>query len=224
MLAADKLLLQSNLRQNAIKLKEKEFTLHHENFSNVGTQAALLAGFTVTGLIEFSMPVDANRILQFAYYVLTVLSLGMNLSCVSSTTALSVFGTGLALRGPDGSMVRAVDGMYAERSQIFATFGIGLFATLGAAACASCIVMHPEAAFVSVLSILFCVHRIYTHGKRIFAKFRFEEDEGVNFDDILSAPLVDVFARTMSKPKPKRGSVDNDQGGCFSSSSDVSVV
>lgn len=42
---------------------------------------------------------------QFLYYSFVVLSLGMNLSCVSSTTALSVFGTGLALRGPDGSMV-----------------------------------------------------------------------------------------------------------------------
>ena len=33
------------------------------------------------------------------YYTFVIMSLGMNLSCVSSTTALSVFGTGLALRG-----------------------------------------------------------------------------------------------------------------------------
>ena len=105
MLAADKLLLQSNLRQNAIKLKEKEMHLHHENFSTVGTQAAVLAGFTVTGLIEFQIPTETNRVLQFMYYFLCITSLGMNLNCVSSTTALSVFGTGLALRGPDGSMV-----------------------------------------------------------------------------------------------------------------------
>jgi hypothetical protein len=40
MLAADKLLLQSNLKRNATELKEKEFRLHHDNFSAVGTQVA----------------------------------------------------------------------------------------------------------------------------------------------------------------------------------------
>mmetsp|Transcript_30949 Transcript_30949/g.39851 ORF Transcript_30949/g.39851 Transcript_30949/m.39851 type:complete len:212 (-) Transcript_30949:761-1396(-) len=207
MLAADKLLLQSNLRQNAIKLKEKEFMLHHDNFSNVGTQAAVLAGFTVTGLIEFSMPKETNRLLQFFYYVSVVLSLAMNLSCVSATTALSVMGTSLALRGPDGSMVRAVDGMYLERAQIFATFGFGLFCTITAAIFASIIIMQPETACICSLTLLFCMQRIYYQGKRIFSKFRFEEDEGVNFDDILSAPLVDVFTRRM----PKRNSVSTDK-------------
>lgn len=55
MLAADKLLLQSNLRQNAIKLKEKEFDLYHDNYQNVGTQAAVRKG-TLDGLVETICP------------------------------------------------------------------------------------------------------------------------------------------------------------------------
>ena len=43
MLAADKLLLQSNLKQRAIQLREKELNLFNENFNAVGTQAAVLA-------------------------------------------------------------------------------------------------------------------------------------------------------------------------------------
>jgi hypothetical protein len=31
MLAADKLLLQANIKQNAVQLKEKEMKLHNEN-------------------------------------------------------------------------------------------------------------------------------------------------------------------------------------------------
>ena len=38
-------------------------------------------------------------------------------------------------------MVRAVDGMYQERTQIFATFGVGLLATVLAAMFASIIIM-----------------------------------------------------------------------------------
>ena len=53
MLAADKLQLQSTLKQQATALKEKEFNLHHSNLMTVGTQAAVLAGLDVTMFIEF---------------------------------------------------------------------------------------------------------------------------------------------------------------------------
>jgi len=56
MLAADKLQLQSTLKQQATALKEKEFNLHHGNFMTVGTQAAVLAGLDVTMFIEFQPP------------------------------------------------------------------------------------------------------------------------------------------------------------------------
>lgn len=56
MLAADKLQLQSTLKQQATALKEKEFNLHHSNLMTVGTQAAVLAGLDVTMFIEFQPP------------------------------------------------------------------------------------------------------------------------------------------------------------------------
>ena len=55
MLAADKLLLQSNIRQNTIRLKEKELKLHQENFSTVGTMSAVLAGFGMVALVELEI-------------------------------------------------------------------------------------------------------------------------------------------------------------------------
>ena len=41
-----------------------------------------------------------------------MISLACNIYCVGQTTTLAVCGTSLSLRGPDGSMIRAVDGMY----------------------------------------------------------------------------------------------------------------
>ena len=145
MLAADKLLLQSSIRQNSIALKEKEFNLHHGNFNAVGTQAAVLAGFTVTAFIEFDCPPDTNRATKFAYYVSSIVSLAANILCVANTTFLSVWGTGLAMRGPDGSMARAVDGMYQLRRNVFALFGLGMMALLVTAIFGSWILMNVEA-------------------------------------------------------------------------------
>ena len=88
-------------------LKEKEFTLHHRNFTTVGTQAAVLAGFSVTALVEFGAPRESNRVLLFCFYASLVFSLSANVLCVGKTTLLSVFGTSLAMRGPDGAMISA---------------------------------------------------------------------------------------------------------------------
>lgn len=63
MLAADKLQLQSHVKQQATALKEKEFNLHHSNLMTVGTQAAVLAGLDVTMFIEFRPADDSEWIL-----------------------------------------------------------------------------------------------------------------------------------------------------------------
>ena len=65
MLAADKLQLQSTLKQQATALKEKEFNLHHSNLMTVGTQAAVLAGLDVTMFIEFQPPPNQEWVSVF---------------------------------------------------------------------------------------------------------------------------------------------------------------
>jgi len=56
MLAADKLLLQSNVKQRSIELREKELKLFNQNFSAICTQSAIMAGFTLTTFVEIDLP------------------------------------------------------------------------------------------------------------------------------------------------------------------------
>ena len=58
MLAADKLLLRSTVKQRTIELREKELNLFNSNFSAVATQAALLAGFSMA-FLEMSVHLHA---------------------------------------------------------------------------------------------------------------------------------------------------------------------
>ena len=67
MLAADKLLLHANIKQSAVQLKEKELSLHHENFTAVGTQAAVLAGFALTALAEVDVPPSCDGVRRAAW-------------------------------------------------------------------------------------------------------------------------------------------------------------
>ena len=103
MLAADKLLLESRIARGAVQLKWKEFGLHHLNLTTVGTQAAVMAGFSITALIEFAPSPDANRALLFLFWTSNMVSLACNIICVATTTMLSVYGSSLSTRGGGAS-------------------------------------------------------------------------------------------------------------------------
>jgi len=128
MLAADKLLLQSNVKQRAIQLREKELNLFNDNFNAVGTQSAVLAGFAMTSFAEIDLPHNAFYAQKACLHLFVTISICANLMCTASTTFVSVWGSGKALRGKDGSMFEAVDGMNDERAFIFTCFGAPLHA------------------------------------------------------------------------------------------------
>ncbi|EOD29065.1 hypothetical protein EMIHUDRAFT_442806 [Emiliania huxleyi CCMP1516] len=111
MLAADKLLLQSNVKQRAIQLREKELNLFNDNFNAVGTQSAVLAGFAMTSFAEIDLPHNAYFATKACLHLFVTISICANLMCTASTTFVSVWGSGKALRGKDGSMDTAVEGM-----------------------------------------------------------------------------------------------------------------
>ena len=157
MLAADKLLLRSTVKQRAIQLREKELTLFNENFNAVGTQSAVLAGFAMTSFAEIDLPHNAFYAQKAFLHIFVVTSVCANLLCTACTTFVSVWGSGKALRGKDGSMDQAVDGMHDERTFIFSCFGVGLISTLLALMSAAWILMTLEVAAVATLGISWAI-------------------------------------------------------------------
>ena len=112
MLAADKLLLQSQIKQTAVELREKELKLHYENFNAVGTQAAVLAGFAMTALAEVTVPPSCHTLpensplreytndspqctsiwLKGTFYILVLVCMAAQIHCVCNTTFITVWG------------------------------------------------------------------------------------------------------------------------------------
>lgn len=197
MLAADKLQLQSALKQQATALKEKEFNLHHSNMTTVGTIAAVLAGLDITMFIEFNPPdisvwgeqmILVARFMKFLYYITIVAAFCANMIVVSQTTTLSVLGAGMALRGPDGSMMTATDGLYEERSSVFKTFGFGLACTVGSVCISVWLILHWEAALCCMIIVLFTCRTIWMNYKRVERRFAYDESQTVDFRDIMEGP------------------------------------
>ena len=55
MLAADKDRLVARLKQNALTLRQKELEYYVERYSNITTQASILAGFAFDSLVELDI-------------------------------------------------------------------------------------------------------------------------------------------------------------------------
>jgi len=155
MLFADKRALETNLKVSLLAIREKELNFYvcralqspltqtyridlpltcgdvsrqTTNCLAVGTQSALLAGFAYSGLTQVAFPHDAPYLIKLLYMLATTTAMGFELIAVMNTTLLSMVGPGLALRGPDGSMHPAVDGMMIEYRLAFYAFFSGLVA------------------------------------------------------------------------------------------------
>jgi hypothetical protein len=126
MLYADKRALETNLKVSLLAIREKELNYYTQNALAVGTQAALLAGFAYSGLTQVAIPLDSEYVLKLLYLLVTTTAMSLELLAVMNTTLLSMLGPGLALRGPDGSMHPAVDGMMEEYQAAYLNFVLGL--------------------------------------------------------------------------------------------------
>ena len=199
MLAADKLQLQSALKQQATALKEKEFNLHHSNLMTVGTQAAVLAGLDITLFVEFQAPDDDRwpadyvlvaRFLRCVYYGVIAGAFCANMLVVAHTTTLSVLGASLALRGPDGSMMTATDGLFEERRSVFTVFGYGLALTIGSLLVSVWLLLRWETALVCWCVALWTCRTMYANYRRVVERFDYDENETVDFADIMDGPAA----------------------------------
>uniref|UniRef100_A0A7S3EPZ1 Uncharacterized protein n=1 Tax=Haptolina ericina TaxID=156174 RepID=A0A7S3EPZ1_9EUKA len=189
MLAADKLLLRSTVKQRTIELREKELNLFNSNFSAVATQAALLAGFSMA-FLEMSVHLHAvhfNPLAKALLHLFSTVCICANIFVVSIITFVSVWGSGKALRGKDGSMSVVVEGMKKESRLIFYTFGIGLLSLLVAVACSTWLLMQREVALLATVMLLATCYALISNAIRIFKKFELQSSEVVRFNDFLRA-------------------------------------
>ena len=113
MLFADKAALENRTKVRLLTIRERELTLYTQNCHTVGTVATLMAGISHSSIIYTKLGYfqNSSTLVQTLYMTGTCICMGLSLRNVLGTTMISMLGPGKALRGPDGSMHSAVDGM-----------------------------------------------------------------------------------------------------------------
>jgi hypothetical protein len=121
MLQAQKAALQNRVRVRLQGIRELELTLYTRSCHQLATVASVLSGLSWFGIVYRPMRnhgLGGHEGLggsgrEGAYLVLLCVSLGLAIQCSLVASLVAMLGPGLALRGPDGAVPVAIDGMRA---------------------------------------------------------------------------------------------------------------
>ena len=118
--------LHHELHAKRLDLQQQDLDRVTNFLESLGTQAALLAGFAFS-VFGAALPEDGLHAgWKAAFYLSAMLTLGAHLYVVCVGQLTAILGPLLALKGPTGSLRRAIDLMKDERHRIFYFFGVGL--------------------------------------------------------------------------------------------------
>ena len=114
------LLQKANIR--VVNIRNLEMTYYMNTYNNLSIQSGLVAGFVLQVLTNLNLSqAQKNAFTSIAsaiFWILSALVVSSSLHCCLTSMLCNVYAPGLALRGPAGSMVKAVDGMIEEQTVI----------------------------------------------------------------------------------------------------------
>lgn len=130
MISADRQQLDAWVKQETHEIRLKELDMFTSNFAVLATTSSFLTGLGFKGLTMVPVWEDEReskiRTEETLMYLFLSLAIGFNMLTLCVSIWSQIFGPGLALRGPEGSMSRAVEGMYIERKWALRFYGSGL--------------------------------------------------------------------------------------------------
>ena len=133
MLHADKEALRTAYKLRLLAIREKELNYFLQNCINIATLAAMLAGFAQSGLI-YTKYIDKNLCgereigcSELLYPIIIIVVMCLSLTCLWSCMLVTMMAPGLALRGPEGSLVRCLDIVAEEYQSALVYFIAALF-------------------------------------------------------------------------------------------------
>lgn len=170
MLFADKRALETDLKLGLLEIREKELNFYATNCGHLAFLASIFAGFASAALMTH-VPKEPV-VLHFLYLLVTVVSLGLHLCALVSTTLLAMIGPGLALRGPDGSMHVAIDAMIGEYRTAFFQLLLGLLALHGSVASFCWLVLNPVESAALTACIVGALAFEVRYIKVVFSRFQ----------------------------------------------------
>mmetsp|Transcript_15396 Transcript_15396/g.46914 ORF Transcript_15396/g.46914 Transcript_15396/m.46914 type:complete len:561 (-) Transcript_15396:295-1977(-) len=152
--------------------------LHKELYQNARSQGAAFVVIDRAYLVEEA---DARQvsaiILELIYLISNISGLGSTLFTVYVSLVSGILGPGLALRGPEGSMDRAVIGMARVNRDVVGTFRNTLTLFQVSIAVNGFLNFHLIAAIICIIFMLYFLRRMRDHQNRLLKEFNVAREQ-----------------------------------------------
>lgn len=216
--ANQKALIQT-ANMDLINIRFIELSYFSVFFSSFGTQCAVLNGL-ITGSLS-QVPGQQNPTGCWygwivLYWISSAITLGASMHAIVCCLYLEVFGQGLGLRGPLGSMVRAVEGLVIEQQEILNTFLIAIFSFGFQCIGMYWIMMDWKSAIATTVITIVGIICWYRYALRLYNRFSWkaikvewrgeDQDESENEDELDHDSSNPVKSAMHNSSKRKRQS------------------
>lgn len=164
-----------------LNIRQLEINYYLNLHSAFGTQAALIGGFTYGTFSQNTLNTSAKYmyIYEFFYFLLISITIACSVHVILCTMLLLVYGPGLALNGPIGSMSKAAAGMRAEQDQIIMSFVFMMCAFVLSSVWAFWMIMEVYVAMTSTIVIVIASRFWYYYFERIYLRFYWNKEEAL---------------------------------------------
>jgi len=138
-------------------------------------------GFTYCTFTQF-VKKDTNFGLEafnFIYFAFTALTMAIGVHVIFSTVLLTVFGSGLAIIGPLGSMARSAKGLQMEQEHVIISFIAMMLSFALSTVLVFWVIMDYPPAFICTSTFLVSAYMWYSTCERMYLRFYWnKEDSG----------------------------------------------
>lgn len=176
---ANQAALYQNTNLGLLSIRQAELNYYVSLNIAFGTQAALIGGFTYGVFTQNVVNEDEPYadVFQDIYWVTSAGTIAAAVHVIVTTMCIQVYGPGLALHGPVGSMVRATEGMRIEQRQVIISFVIMMFLFSLSTILSFWAVMSFPSAVGGTIVFVIASRQWYYYSERVFLRFFWNEGE-----------------------------------------------
>lgn len=210
MIRAEQKALAHEANIHLVNIRNFEIEYFSNFFTQFGTQCALMIGFITGSLSQapaLQNPAGAPYPWVVMYWVGSAGTVAFATHVLVCTVFIAVFGQGLAIRGPLGSMIKAIDGMIVEQLQVLVFYIITVIFFAFQAIGMYWVMMDAVSAIVSTVITFLAMILWYHHALRIYNRFYWEKSDSNWDNDAERAPdevLDELYPELDAKERLQR--------------------
>ena len=171
--------LSHTINQGVLGIRQSEIDYYSNLCRVFGSQAALIGGFTYGNLAQntFNTSGRYSETYRAVYYTLASATIGLSIHLILVTMLVQVYGPGLSINGPLGSMTRAAQGMKIESNEIIFVWLLLMLSFVLATIFLFYAVMKFWEALTATLIFVIAARFWYYYNERIYLRFYWDDDD-----------------------------------------------